>query len=109
MRVPRVRFTIRWLMIAVAVVGTVLGVVLERRSRFLRLADYHRSQIVGAHRVQALMRNGGCVTFWMDAKGRTVSSPQEAKDRWHTELSSKYVLAARCPWLPVESDPPEPE
>lgn len=109
MRVPRVRFTIRSLMIAVAVVGTVLGVVLERRSRFLRLAEYHRSQIVGAHLVQALMRNRGCVTYWMDANGRTVSSAQPAKDQWHNELSSKYLLAARCPWLPVEGDPPEPE
>ncbi len=107
MRVPRVRFTIRWFMITVAVLGTVLG-VMERRSRLLRLAEYHRSEIVDAHLVHALMRNRACVTYWVDAKGRTVSSKQQAKNRWHSDLSSKYVLAARCPWLPVELDPPEP-
>jgi hypothetical protein len=27
---------------------------------------------------------------------------------YHSAMARKYWHAARCPWLPIESDPPEP-
>jgi len=96
-------------MIAVAVVGVVIGSVLERRSRFLKLAEYHRSQIVGAPFVIAMRApDRVCVELWMDAQGRAVSPQEIVKDQWHSQLSSKYLGAAARPWLPVERDPPRP-
>jgi hypothetical protein len=103
MRLPRVRFTILSMMIAVAVVGTVLGSIMERRARFLRLAEYHGSQVVG---VSGAIAVGSEV--WWDAQGNPLSPEQIERDRWHLHLWSKYSLAARHPWLPVDSDPPEP-
>ena len=96
-------------MIAVAVVGVVIGSVLERRSRFLRLAEYHRSQIVGVQFVIAMRApDRVCVESWVDAQGRTVSPQQIVKDEWHDQLSSEYLGAASRPWLPVVRDPPPP-
>jgi hypothetical protein len=95
-------------MIAVGLAGSLLGAIMERRARFLRLAELHRSQVVGAQDVYALGADRVCRHFWMDAKGNVVSPDRPAKDRWHTEMASKYLLAARSPWLPVDDDPPEP-
>jgi hypothetical protein len=96
-RIWRVRFTIASLMIAVAVTGTALGTVMERRSRFLRIAEQHRSQIVGAQEVLALGRDRICRRYWMDAKGNVVSATQAAKDNWHSRMSEKYLFAASQP------------
>ena len=46
MRFPRVRFSVMSLMIVVAVVGSALGSMMERRARFLRLAKHHNAQVV---------------------------------------------------------------
>jgi len=107
-RLPRVRRTILSLMIAVAVVGTVLGFLMERRSRFQRLAAQHSAQIIGVTRGSPVGRNEICHDWWCDAQGEPLSPEQHAKEQWHRELASKYLLAAREPWLSVEPDPPEP-
>jgi hypothetical protein len=107
-RLPRVRVTIASLMIAVGLIGSLLGTGMERRARFLHLAEHHRSQVVGAEEVYAMGRDRICRHYWMDAKGNVVSPDRAAKDRWHSALSSKYSVAARSPWLPVDADPPEP-
>jgi len=46
MRLPRPRFTLRWLMIAVAVVGVAFGgiIIHGRRNRYLSLAANHARQ-----------------------------------------------------------------
>jgi len=46
MRLPRVLFSVRCLMIATALAGISLGLI-GRRSRALALAEHHRSEIVG--------------------------------------------------------------
>ena len=59
-RLTRVRYLLRWLMLAVAVVGISLGLI-ERRSRALALAEHHHSGIaepagrVAGVRVQVFM------------------------------------------------------
>jgi hypothetical protein len=118
MSLPRVRFTVRRLMVAVAIVGGLIGGSVECRRRleserrigeYQRLAKHH-------HRAAARLRD------------RYRESPQESvvlfihssefaqtpalKLKWaeyHESLSRKYEQAASNPWAPLPPDPPEPE
>jgi hypothetical protein len=103
MRLPRMT-TRRW-MIAVAVDAVPLGVVLERRSRFLTLSHYHKVQ-------------AGSLVF--DVRGgrdamRPIVTRKDgtrisyALHNWHDSLRWKYQQAARYPWLPSWPDPPPTE
>lgn len=85
MRLPRFRFTVRGLMIAVATFAAALGVLAERRAGFLRIAQGH-----GAAR-RPLIPMCNILDTW-----------------WHGEMEQKYERAARSPWLPVAPDPPSP-
>ena len=107
MRFPRVRFSVMSLMIVVAVVGSALGSIMERRARFLRLAENHNAQVVGVRHRWAMRSNGVCREEWVDAKGNLSSALQAAKDVWHRQIASKYLMAASRPWAPVNEDPPK--
>ena len=107
MRFRRVRFSVRSLMITVAVVGTALGSIMERRARFLRLAKHHNAQVVGLSHRWVMRSNGVCREMWVDAKGNSSSALQAAKDVWNRQLASKYLIAASRPWAPVDEDPPK--
>jgi hypothetical protein len=102
MRLPRVRVTIRRVMVAIAVMAVVFGVWV-RRKQFLDRARYYA-----------------------DASLSPISDPpppgDDALQEWESEqarqrervehferLGLKYERAARYPWLPVAPDPPEPE
>ena len=106
MRIPGSRFSVLSLMIVVAVVGSVLGSTMERRARFLRLAEHHSAQVVGVTHRWSMLNNGVCREQWIDAKGNLSSALQAAKDVWHRQLASKYLIAASRPWAPVDEDPP---
>jgi hypothetical protein len=85
MRLPR--FRVRTLMLLVVLVAVPLT-LLDRRARFLGLANRHEGLIgppPGPYAKSASPRSG-----------------------WHWELSNKYRRAAERPWLPVEPDPPPP-
>lgn len=114
MRWPRVRFTVRRMMIAVAITGVTLGVglVLHRRAAAYRSrAAYHEAKAVTWMGVHA--EN--------DAWATDTSNPERAsRAQWaveqawaaivyHRNMCDKYLHAARYPWLSVEPDPPEPE
>jgi hypothetical protein len=86
MCLPRPRFTVRTLMIAVAIVAVAaaIAVGLRRRSqRFMRLAYDHEDM--------------------------SYTRPGDPVASYHDRLSWKYQQAARYPWLSVPPDPPEPE
>jgi hypothetical protein len=90
---PRLRFTLRRLMVGMAVVAGIFGSArwLHVRSRDYRnLAAYYGKQEmqswVGRHRLRLT----------------------DAGEKYR-RLRLKYERAARCPWLLVEPDPPEPE
>ncbi len=89
MRIPRVRFTVRRLMVAVAVVACIFWVI-ERRRRFLIIVDSHRTPDA------RFLRHRGA-----NYELRLI--------RWHDEMQVKYEFAAAHPFLPVAPDPPEPE
>jgi hypothetical protein len=93
MALPRVRFTVRRMMVAVAVVACIFWaslLIIERRGRFLI--------IVGSHRMPdaRFLRHRDADYVLRLA-------------RWHDEMQAKYEFAAAHPWLPVAPDPPEPE
>lgn len=89
----RRRMTTRRWIIAVAIVGIVLGVTIERRNRFGKTADYHWAE-------------------FMELAGRI--SPFATEDRdwrpieWHEAMKRKYERAASYRWLPVDPGPPMP-
>ncbi len=77
----------------VAVVGILLGVTIERRNRFRKIADYHQAELMKlARRMKP---------FADDRSWRPLE--------WHESMARKYERAARFPWLPAEPDPLEPE
>ena len=122
MEIPRVRFTVRRLMVAVAVVGIAFyGLVLWRRSaEYRRLADEaERSEmkaIVGAKQADAVAARFRRMPEKVTSEGVNLQSRYSAEGTHLRRLSQdrarakiKYRRAARYPWLPVAPDPPEPE
>jgi hypothetical protein len=100
MKLPR--FTVRWLMVAVAIVGIVLGplVYLGRRSsRFRQISWVH----------ERAMTDGAIEAARLKRRGDPRSKLAYARADYHQALWLKYFRAARHPWLPIEPDPPEPE
>ena len=92
MKLHLTRFTVRRLMVAVAIVGVGLGWLLERRSASLRReAARHAGD-------GALVSLEEMYNPWTEA----------GKDH-HRAMTEKYRQAAHYPWLPVAPDPPEPK
>src|SRR5262245_8647303 len=94
-RLPRPRFTFRWLMAAVAVISVALGsaiAIKRRRDGFEYLYQYHIG-LAGPRYRQSYNHP-------------SLRRPT-ARERWHYELALKYYHAAEQPWLPVAPDPPE--
>src|SRR4051812_38924781 len=121
MKLPRVRFTLRRMMIAVAVVvlATCFAVepltsLLSRYSTFGKQYNEYgiKLQVHRWNRDTVYIRLfGGTPDYSMK-----LSPAQEARrsdlDRWvryEERLVSKYRRAMFFPWLAVEPDPPEPK
>jgi hypothetical protein len=95
MRSPRVRFTVRGLMVAVAAAAILIGAeTMRRRSeRFRGMAERF-----------GLLERACRLFYW--GPDTPVDNP---KAFYYADLRRKYERAARRPWLPVAPDPPEPE
>jgi hypothetical protein len=111
MRLPRMT-TRRW-MTAVVVVAVVLsaGVLLRRNWELSVRALYHDTiEKYQAEKMESLEQLALSATTPGDAERLRVDAATEAAiGQWHARLKEKYRRAARCPWLPVEPDPPRPE
>ena len=99
MKRPRVRFTVRRIMVAVAIVAICCWTVadMERRSRFRRLAEHHSSK---------MYPDIACNAGGLYIVGEGIVSQDRVS--WHRALHDKYERAARRPWLLVNPDPPMP-
>jgi hypothetical protein len=127
MRLPREPFTVRRLMIAVAVVAILLGVSLHVRNVSLysmRISHHskcesswredewrHRKR---AEEIRKLAEDPGQrsgAEWWRQyAERETVRADKfKALADYHGQMKTKYQAAARRPWLPVEPDPLQPE
>ena len=89
------RFTVRQLMVAVALMGIVFGVTIERRDRFMKLMDYHRAEFKKLVPLVPMFAGSS-------------DHPNVLRLEWHESMRLKYEHAAQYPWLPVEPDTPEP-
>jgi hypothetical protein len=109
MRLTRVRFTTRGLMVAVAILAVVLGTVLglrRRRESFERRAEMFARKAgdeIAAEQSYRLTRRGS--EFGYDAR-TTAAHYQLVEHYW--ALQKKYDQAAARPWLFIVPDPPEP-
>jgi hypothetical protein len=102
MRVPRVRFTVRWLMGAVAIVAAIMGGVdLWQRSVFYRSKVAHHAR----------MERSSLFLFWVGNKPNDLKELPRVNRAWtehHAALRRKYERAAARPWEYVPPDPPDP-
>ena len=95
MRLPRVRFTVRRMMVAVAIMGIAFGMI-DRHYRFKKMANHHLSEL-------------RCLDIEQSLDIKRPSPFFLALVDYHASLSKKYAKAARYPWLLVGPDPPEPK
>jgi hypothetical protein len=105
MKLSRPRFTVRRLMVVVALAALLLGVIAgveNRRRSFLSLVDAHRAGMIAWEEGDPSETS----RERFDLSGRKVSLKDH---RWHLQMAEKYERAARYPWLPVAPDPPAPE
>ena len=110
MRPPRLR--LRTFLIAVAVVGIVMGTLTERHYRFRTLArDYGRQVMalgVGLPTPRKERRYPTITQFGQLVDDSPEAARLEQQYWWLREMTAKYEDAARNPWLPVAPDPPPP-
>ena len=111
MRMPRVRMTLRTMIVGVALAGILLGVY-ERRERFKRLSLAHSSPLEGLGvsdlEVYLLLSPGQSERTEAQEERLRATRPLAPFLEYHGILAKKYEFAASRPWLPVESDPPTP-
>ena len=111
MRVPRVRFTVRTLMVLVAVVAIILGgMILRQRAASYRQRAAQFGWVATGLRQSAA--SGNAAFLHPTPTGPGTPMTQAMSLRWaeyYAGLRAKYEHAALYPWLPVEPDPPEPE
>ena len=104
MRLPRM--TTRRLLVAVAVVALVFAGEATRR-RWECLASAYRGKAGRCEHVALVALHSSAleVARGNDSEMRKLKRIADH----HVALARKYQHAARCPWLPVAPDPPEPK
>lgn len=117
MKLPKVRFTVRGVMIAVAAVGLLMGVWREGPILLQRRADYSeraRSFTFLAEQDRGLLRDTPYILRGLtdSAADREYRAYLEAgmlelraRADYLRAMGRKYERAARFPWLPVAPDP----
>ncbi len=92
----RPRFTLRGLMVAVAIFGLMFGfgMWMSRRS-----AEFHKKAKIHMRMIPI---------YTLPRIGRW-KPPGYDRIEWARVMARKYRYAARYPWLPVAPDPPEPK
>jgi hypothetical protein len=99
MPLPRVRFTMRRMMVAVAVVAMLLCTGMQVSRMSYRAYIYRLKFSLNRRNADGYARQA-------DRYG----DPRSAARAVHSRiLAEKYERAARYPWLPIEPDPPLPK
>jgi len=134
MKLPRVRFTVRRLMVAVSVVGLALGGWLTYRrwvvyrekaawhaaqegwARFylgggmavIRMADGRVEEVNGPVAVRTPTADGGLTEFTIPPTPGYDAETLTRRADHHARFRRKYEHASARPWLAVVPDPPGP-
>ncbi len=111
MRWPRVRFTVRGMMVMVAVVAVSLGTCRAVERLRVRAFEYQIAEGVHAWaerlHAHAQKYEGACLG-WASPPFRANPKIDSRLATYHAALRRKYEYAASHPWFPVEPDPPPP-
>jgi hypothetical protein len=123
MRLPRIRFTWRQMMVAAAVVAVVTGgmVIAGRQTVYrVRATFYAQQKQVAAKRWQHWSQEAVRLSGLLGER----NPPRSDQDRqlvvemvhysrnraaYHARLRVKYERVARYPWVPIDPDPPAPD
>ena len=106
MRVPRVRFTVRRMMVAVAVMAVVLTATVQlrqRRESFEQRAEECRRKVSAVYMDEQSARVGNRFNY----DPRTTAAYYQLVEHYDA-LRLKYEQAAARPWWFVGPDLPEP-
>jgi hypothetical protein len=113
---PRVRFTVRRMIVAVAVIALAFWMVRLWAARQLYLQKAAKHAGFRAN----VLRSPNSIAYWESRwtdqrEGKPARYPWPAGPpfvpalaKYHDAMRMKYERAARYPWLPIEPDPPEP-
>ena len=110
MKLHRARFTVRRMMVAVAIVGVIVGGWIEiakgrRRARFDELSQEYYLRMLNCSVITYSGPGGAHFEELVKAKEARNAKPLA----YYAEMFRKYRSAARYPWLPVAPDPAEPQ
>ena len=130
MRWPRPRFTMRWMMIVVAIIAVAMGVEVMRRRHdaFRRRANFYaveekaslqsikdlrRAEEMAVERLHGPFMDHNETTIPMDLRYQIKQRRRDlvamrARAGWHARMGRKYAHAAAHPWLTVAADTPAP-
>jgi hypothetical protein len=106
MRWPRPRFTVRRLMIAVAILAIGFGAIKWVAEMRARSSAYRRRAIEFERRTfrrESLVRTAD--GRWVD---RFDNENDCLRDDWALRMAAKYERLSYYPWLAAEPDPPPP-
>jgi hypothetical protein len=110
MRVPRPRFTLRWLMLAIAIAAMLFSsqIFRERSRRFDRLAREFAMKEDYAVKFNRQNPGPSNLEHWINTKtGSFEVKPKNAS--YYSLMRMKYDRISKYHWLPVQPDPPEPK
>jgi hypothetical protein len=119
MRVPRARFTVRTMMIAVAATGLILAVwaqtwnlyrfstdCRQRTASYAILREVTTNNLAVARKLRRLAVGGSAVeTVALSAKYEKVVEDWERRVAYWSMMEKKYRRAGARPWLTVAPDP----
>jgi hypothetical protein len=100
MPVPRVRFTVRRMMMAMAVVAILMGLAVGLRRRAERFKRLSFLQSVDANRWENLLLDRSL--------DDALASAILEQVHWHDAMAAKYDRVAQAPWRLLEPPPPIP-
>jgi hypothetical protein len=103
MRLRRPRWSVRWLILTVAIVASALGGERWYRRAMARRGEY-RSRAILCVVYEEIERG----TFEGCLHGGRLPEPNLRKAEYHAAMRRKYEEAEAFPWFPVPPDPPEP-
>jgi hypothetical protein len=110
MSLPRLRFTVRRMMVVVAVVLATVVALRKRSENLWQATAFHaREAQSAADAVWGLQRIGRNLDGSVPEANRRLTAEFWVRHSHHKALEQKYAHAARYPWLPVPPDPRKPE
>jgi hypothetical protein len=123
MRIPRMRYTMKRMMLAVAVLALIMGGlrIVWLRDGYRKAAAYYASLEKLHRESRRFVEDGGraeeelALAFGEKVSGEDKKQQSTEVRGWQrlsdycAALRRKYERAAARPWIPVDPDPPPPQ